>query len=164
MQIINVKPTDIAELASLANTVWHEFFPIILTTDQIDYMVDKYQSIKAITAQLADGYNYYFLDDGKRLGYFGIKVDVDGLFLSKLYLLKSSRGHGYTKDVMHFLETYAKEYTIERIWLTVNKYNEHSINVYEHYGFVKIAAVVTDIGSGYVMDDYIMEKKLTKEA
>ena len=46
------------------------------------------------------------------------------------------------------------------IYLTVNKYNSGSIEVYKKLGFTVADQVVTDIGGGYVMDDYIMEKAL----
>ena len=42
------------------------------------------------------------------------------------------------------------------IRLTVNKYNQNTIYAYLKWGFKTIDAVVTDIGSGFVMDDYIM--------
>ena len=50
-------------LASVANEVWHEFFPCILSAEQIDYMVDKFQSYDAMKKQMEDGYEYYFLMD-----------------------------------------------------------------------------------------------------
>ena len=45
------------------------------------------------------------------------------------------------------------------IYLTVNKYNP-SYQIYRHLGVEAIDSVVTDIGEGYVMDDYIMQRKL----
>jgi hypothetical protein len=43
------------------------------------------------------------------------------------------------------------------LWLTVNKGNP-SVQAYERLGFRIIEALVMDIGGGYVMDDYKMEK------
>ena len=48
-------------LAGVANEVWHEFFPCILSDEQIDYMVDKFQSYDAMKKQMEDGYEYYFV-------------------------------------------------------------------------------------------------------
>lgn len=47
---------------------------------------------------------------------------------------------------------------LDKIYLTVNKHNTHAVEVYRHFGFYQIDAVVTDIGGGYVMDDYILQK------
>lgn len=43
------------------------------------------------------------------------------------------------------------------MYLTVNKHNTHSIEVYKHMGFQIIDAQAADIGAGFVMDDYIMQ-------
>ena len=43
------------------------------------------------------------------------------------------------------------------IRLTVNKYNKNTISAYNKWGFRTIDSVVTDIGEGFVMDDFIME-------
>ena len=45
----------------------------------------------------------------------------------------------------------------KKIYLTVNKGNTPSYQIYLHLGFKVIDSVVNDIGHGYVMDDYIME-------
>ena len=53
MKFINVKTeNEIKELAALASKIWHEYWPCILTNEQINYMVEKYQSINAISGQL----------------------------------------------------------------------------------------------------------------
>jgi hypothetical protein len=38
--------------------------------------------------------------------------------------------------------------------------NTNAIKAYEKTGFIKKGPVVQDIGLGYVMDDFIMEKQL----
>ena len=44
--------------------------------------------------------------------------------------------------------------------LNVNKNNDRAISAYVRNGFVVREAVVVDIGGGFVMDDYIMAKRL----
>jgi hypothetical protein len=44
--------------------------------------------------------------------------------------------------------------------LNVNKRNALAIRAYERAGFVVRETVVIDIGEGFVMDDYIMVKRL----
>ena len=149
-------------LAETANIVWHEFFPCILTEEQIDYMVDKFQSYEAMKNQMKnDGYEYYFITaDDKILGYTGIKKEQERLFLSKLYLLKENRGKGYASGAFEQLILYCKDNDLKSIYLTVNKHNEHTIAVYKKRGFEIIDTQVADIGNGFVMDDYIMEMKI----
>lgn len=170
MEISRVKTEEqLQVLAATANEVWHEFFPCILTDEQIDYMVEKFQSYAAMKEQMSGGYEYYlFYVDGQVTGYTGIhpEKNEDGqkkLFLSKLYLKKAFRGQGLASKAFVFLEKYCKENGLETIWLTVNRYNSHTIDVYEKKGFVTVREQVADIGNGYVMDDYVMEKKLEND-
>ncbi len=149
-------------LAVLADAIWHEFFPGIITVEQVDYMVRKFQSYDAMRQQIREGYIYYlFALDGEIIGYTGIHPEEDErLFLSKLYLKKEYRGQGLASEAFEFLVQFCKDHGLGSIWLTVNRYNEHSILVYEKKGFVKVRTQAADIGNGFVMDDYIMEKRV----
>ena len=44
----------------------------------------------------------------------------------------------------------------DSVYLTVNKKNPVR-KMYEYMGFKIVKSVVTDIGEGYVMDDYVMQ-------
>ncbi len=153
---------QVKTLAKLADGIWHEYFSSLLSPGQIDYMVEKFQSERAMTVQMEEeGYSYYFfMLEGAPIGYFGIKPDGDRLFLSKIYLKKEHRGNGYASLAFSFLEKLCKWKGYKAMWLTVNKHNEPSIAVYEKKGFLKIKSQITDIGNGYVMDDYVFEKSL----
>ena len=60
MEFLEVKKNEIKELADLASEIWHEYWPCILTEAQINYMVEKFQSEKAIIEQiLHQNYSYY---------------------------------------------------------------------------------------------------------
>ena len=50
------------------------------------------------------------------------------------------------------------------LWLTVNKDNAGAIAWYTRMGFKNAGAIVQDIGAGYVMDDYRMEKSISPHA
>ncbi len=157
-----VNTEDIQELADIACEVWHEYFTCILSDEQIDYMVDKFQSAHAITEQMANqGYEYYFIcHNNEKLGYFGIKPDGDRLFLSKLYLLKHNRGKGYAGEALNHIFDICRQYGKKAVWLTVNRHNDHTIDVYKHKGFIIIDEQAADIGNGFVMDDYFMERTI----
>ena len=61
---------------------------------------------------------------------------------------------------MDEFERVALEHKLPALRLNVNKYNP-TIDIYEHLGFRIIESEVNDIGKGYVMDDYVMEKRLS---
>ncbi len=147
------------KLADLASEIWHEFFPIILSDEQIDYMVDKFQSKNAMLNQIEhENYKYYFIIiDNEISGYFGISFKDDYLFLSKLYLKKEFRHKGFGSKAFEKIKSIAQENNYTKIVLTVNKYNSNTIKAYLKYGFKNVSSAETDIGNGFIMDDYIME-------
>ncbi len=159
-----VTEEDIKNVAAAAAEIWHEHFVTILTPEQIDFMVDKFQSGPAITEQLkTGGYRYFIIKlEEKLIGYFAVKEEETdkSLFLSKLYLRREYRGNGIASMTFAFMTDLCRQKGYGRIWLTVNRYNENTINVYEKKGFVKVRTQVTDIGGGFVMDDYVMEKQI----
>ena len=147
---------QLLSVSRLADEIWHEYFPCILTAGQIDYMVEKFQSFPAMKAQVEKGYSYYIISkNGEYLGYTGICPEEDGLFLSKLYLKKEFRGKGYARQAFEFLKKLCAEKGYKYIRLTVNKHNADTIAVYKKLGFELLRSEVTDIGNGYVMDDYV---------
>ena len=161
VKLTEVKTSEqIKKVAAMADEIWHEWFPSIISEGQIDYMLEKFQSEKAISAQLAnDGYRYFMImNGGEHIGYTAVRPESDGrLFLSKIYIKKEHRGKGFGRAVFEFLKEFCKENGHSAIWLTVNKHNDDSIAVYKKCGFRIIGEGVTDIGGGYVMDDYFFQ-------
>lgn len=162
MEFKEVKKSEILELADLASEIWHEYWPYILTDEQIDYMVEKFQSESAIEFQIKnENYSYYFIiKDGIKCGYFGISRKEDYLFLSKLYIKKEYRHQGIGRAAFNKIAELARDFGYRRIQLTVNKNNKHTIDAYLKYRFAIIDKAVTDIGNGFVMNDYIMSADL----
>jgi ribosomal protein S18 acetylase RimI-like enzyme len=164
VQLINVNDElAITEVVALANTIWNEHFVAIIGQAQVDYMLAKFQSKSAITEQLKQGYEYYLLKDGHTvLGYMAIvKNETDKrVQLSKFYILKTHRAKGYGGEALRHLEQIVQDYKMSVIWLTVNKYNKNTLTSYQKMGFKQTDDWVSDIGNGYVMDDFVMEKHL----
>ena len=159
---VSNEQNSIKELAKLTSEIWHEYWTVILSSEQIDYMVDKFQSEHAITEQIEnENYVYfYIISDGEKAGYIGMSKKSDYLFLSKLYIKKQFRHKGMGTKSFDFIKGYTKEQGYNKIKLTVNKYNKNTIEAYYKWGFKTVDSVVTDIGGGFVMDDYIMEYEI----
>ncbi|HOJ79529.1 MAG TPA: GNAT family N-acetyltransferase [Clostridiales bacterium] len=148
------------ELAELAREIWTEHYTPLIGPGQVSYMLSKFQSAGSILNDIAaNGYRYFIVYDGsKPAGYFAVKPEPDkkALFLSKFYLEKSCRGRGISRIMLDRIMRIARESGLGYIWLTVNKYNETSIKIYQRLGFRIVEDIVTDIGNGFVMDDYKM--------
>ena len=149
---------DVRRLAKVAREVWREANVAFCTPEQVEYMIEKFQSFEAISHQLIQGYRYFLIEEGDEiLGYFGVQPQGERLFLSKFYILKQNRGRGLFSLGLQRMIDICKENDLESIYLTVNRNNTHACEVYLHKGFRIAEAAVADIGCGFVMDDYIME-------
>ena len=156
--IITITEEMFDQLEKLADQLWHESYGELLSAGQITYMLQQFQCRKAFERQSREGYIYRGLViEGNLVGYTGSQKQDDRIFLSKLYLSKKYHGLGLGKALLEDCISLYPE--CKAIYLTVNKYNP-SYQKYRHLGFEVIDSVVTDIGEGYVMDDYIMQRKL----
>jgi GNAT superfamily N-acetyltransferase len=168
LQFVPVRTAEqLAIVAGLAEEIWYEFYVPLIGRAQVDYMVGKFQNAAAMQSQIDQGYEYFLVKqadaDGsvRDIGYCAVQEQADGaLFLSKFYLHKSARGAGTGRKCMEFIEGLARRRGLSLLWLTVNKGNP-SVQAYQRLGFRIAADLVMDIGGGFVMDDYRMEKALT---
>jgi ribosomal protein S18 acetylase RimI-like enzyme len=99
-------------------------------------------------------------------GYCAFVPQGDYIFLSKLYVRLEYRGRGIARRFLDQIEALCatedeRFASCATIRLTVNKHNEGSIKAYQRMGFETVDSTVTDIGGGFVMDDYVMERSLS---
>ena len=152
---------DLEKIEIMAHTIWHEHYTPIIGTEQVNYMLDKFQSVKSMRDQINLGYQYFLINlNENAVGYLSFEKREQALFLSKIYLLKEKRGLGIGRKAMEFVTSAAKGLSCEKVTLTVNRFNQNSIKAYKRAGFEKKGELVQDIGNGFVMDDYLMEKKV----
>ena len=151
---------DIRAIADLASVIWHEHFTPIIGIEQVEYMLKKFQSYEAISdAVKNDGYTYYMAEDGRELaGYLGAHPDANNVFLSKIYVERSHRRMGMASAMLDAVKRdFAdKDY----MWLTVNRNNDIAVATYNALGFELWREQVSDIGNGFVMDDYVFRYDL----
>ena len=155
-------PTRKMAVVSLAQIIWNEWFPSIISQEQVNYMVDKFQSMPAIDKAIEEeGYQYFLEVLGDTpIGYMGVKEQEDALLLSKLYLMKPFRGQRRSNVFFDKAEEIAREKGKDKVRLFVNRYNYNSIRVYLRRGYRIMKEEKTDIGGGFICDDYVMEKEL----
>ncbi|PAF52684.1 N-acetyltransferase [Helicobacter sp. 13S00477-4] len=159
-----LRDKELENIYTLAQSIWKENYAHILSIEQIQYMLERFQSVLAIQDQIKKGYKYFqIFNCSDTAGYFAFtqKDDRDftqkGLFLSKLYILKDYRSQGIAKLIIAYLKGIAYMLNTNFIWLTVNKHNQNAIQAYQKLGFKIYREDRVDIGEGYVMDDYYMK-------
>lgn len=151
------------ETACLASEIWHQHYDSIIGRDQVNYMLETFQSSAAILRDINEkGYDYFLVKNNSGyLGYYAVCLerDTSSLFLSKIYVSNQARGRGLARIMLDHM---IKRNKPDSIWLTVNKNNCRSIAVYEHFGFRTERTQKVDIGSGYFMDDLVMRLQLNR--
>jgi GNAT superfamily N-acetyltransferase len=156
-------PGEVAEVVRLAAEIWREHYEPIIGRRQVDYMLAKFQSQDAVIEQLGQAYEYYLVvRRGQNAGYLAVVPNhhEHTLFLSKLYVSKPERGNGLGRECLQFVEDLCRGRGLKLIWLTVNRNNVDSVQWYGRRGFKNAGPTLQDIGEGFVMDDFRMEKEI----
>lgn len=157
---------QISALADLAAEIWMDHYVPIVGKEQVVYMLKHFQSKEAITEQLSRGYEYFSIFHNDELkGYMALLADKNcsSILISKLYVKKSARGYGLGKKMLCFVVGLCRRRRIKSIWLTVNKNNHTALKWYSHAGFRITEEIVQDIGGGFVMDDFRLEKSVDNQ-
>jgi RimJ/RimL family protein N-acetyltransferase len=159
LQANNLK--DFEEIVQMSNIIWRKHYISIIGSAQTEYMLDKFLSVEALKDQVKDGFQYFIINYNQQaVGYLCIRKENEALFLSKIYVYEEFRGKKIGTSGMLFVDEQAKKLKCKKVYLTVNRNNSNSIKVYEKIGYKNVGTLVKDIGNGFVMDDYKMEKIL----
>lgn len=154
--------SDLKELAKFAKAIWLEHWKPLLPEGQTEYMIELFHSEKVMKEQIEKAhYHYFYLETEEGvIGYTALSVKEDHLFLSKLYMLKNYRHKGYGSAAFGLIKEFAAKHSLPKIILTVKRTNTPAIDAYLKWGFKITKSIDTDIGSGFVMPDYVMEYTL----
>jgi len=155
---------DIPLIRDLAGRIWREHYPGIITHAQIDYMLERMYAASVIAEEIGSkGYRYVLaMAEGEAVGFAAYVHEpaAQAVKLSKLYLLPSLHGKGIGRKMLQQVKDDAVRQGAKSVYLFVNKRNRKAIASYERFGMKKAEEVVTDIGGGFVMDDFRMELAL----
>lgn len=147
-------------ISALASTIWHKHYASIISTEQIEYMLNQRYHPTLIREQILSHNTWWKkLVLNKEIIGFSCCVLTDNLKelkLDKLYLHPHYQRKGYSAILVDDIKQFMRHNAFEKLILTVNKKNTSAIAAYLHYGFKKSGDIVIDIGNGFVMDDYLM--------
>jgi ribosomal protein S18 acetylase RimI-like enzyme len=163
-RVVGAVERDLPVVAELAQVIWRRHYPGIITVEQIEYMLARGYSLDALRRFITEE------GAGLDLAYFGDRLagfaayyrpdQPDELKLDKLYVHQDFHGRGVGRGLIASAEAAAMVQRRTTLILNVNKENVQAIRAYERNGFLVREAVVVDIGGGFVMDDYVMAKRL----
>ena len=160
LSIRNASVDDVRLIRELTFKVWPQTYAAIISQQQIDYMLDMMYSEASLKKQMEEGSRFIIAEDGAEpVGFASYEEIKSTVFkLHKLFILASQQGKGAGRFVIDYIINEIKQKAATALQLQVNRHNKAG-SFYEKLGFVVIEEADFDIGNGYFMNDYVMEKK-----
>ena len=162
-RIVPLEKSGIPAVISLARSIWYAHYPGIITPEQIEYMLAAQYTVENIQFELSRGLIRWIqiYSDSELVGFASYgPITARQLKLHKLYIDPGLHGQGLGRAALEYVVKAAEELGLPEVCLNVNKQNEKAIRAYKRMGFSVAEELVVDIGSGFVMDDYVMVKKI----
>jgi len=152
-------------MEALGRRIVPDFYAQYLPPECGDYLVRASHTIEAFESQVGEGYRHYLVEiDDTIVGYFALHEEEDRtMVLTQFYLLKEWRGRGLGQRVMDFIHREAAELRVKKIELLVFRKNEGAVGLYRKNGYIVAAEVLTPMGSGHAVEDYIMQKRFDRQ-
>ena len=155
---------DIPAIQALAHAAWPVAYGTILSPEQLAYMLELMYSEAALARQMNEGSVFLLAEQhGTIIGFSSHSLHHHGKAvtrLHKLYLHPERKGTGVGRQLLRAVEEAGKAAGDGVLNLNVNRFNP-SVDFYRHLGFQVAHEEVLDIGAGYVMDDFVMERPIT---
>lgn len=167
MVIRYAQKNELHLIRSIAFETWPVAYRNILSDDQLAYMLNLFYDLDVLAnqqAQLNHQFILAFDESGNEMGFACYSKEIDNptdkYLLHKLYIRPSQQGKKTGTTLLDFIINEIKK-TEEKsvIQLNVNRYN-NALNFYLKHGFTIIHEEDNDIGAGYFMNDYVMQKDL----
>jgi len=161
MTIRKASVDDIPLIRDLTFKVWPQTYSTILSKEQIDYMLNMMYSETSLKQQMEKAHEFILVYyDNEPVGFASFSLIAPQVYkLHKIYVLPSQQGKGTGKYMIGELIKTMKTNGGTALQLNVNR-NNKAKTFYEKIGFAIIKEEDIDIGNGYLMNDYIMERKL----
>jgi len=152
---------DIPLIRELTFKVWPQTYASILSQEKIDYMLEVMYSPGSLQTQMNNGSQFIFVYENEEPAGFAAYLEkAPSVFkLDKIYILPSQQGKGTGRFVIDYIIDEIKNKGATALQLQVNRDNKAKY-FYEKLGFVVIDYKDFDIGHGFFMNDYIMQKEL----
>ncbi|MFL5810545.1 MAG: GNAT family N-acetyltransferase [Flavisolibacter sp.] len=161
LRIRNASMDDVDVIRSLSLQTWPQTYAHILTPEQITYMMNLMYSREALLEQMQKGHHFILLFKYEEpVGFAAYSEIEDRIFkLHKIYLKREQQGYGGGRRMIDYIISMARKSNAKILQLNVNR-NNIARTFYERLGFSITRSEDIDIGDGFFMNDYVMEKKL----
>ena len=164
LTITTATEADFPTIRKIAYETWPVTYGNILSETQLNYMLGNFYSDATLLKNFTEKNHKFLLiaDESGVLGFASYEHHYQQAAvtrLHKLYVLPQAQGKGAGKQLLDEVERLAQENQQNKVSLNVNKFN----NAYAFYlknGYEKIGEIDIPIGDGFLMEDFVMEKKV----
>lgn len=161
---LRIEPTtDLEIIQKLAHYIWPIVYEGIISNEQIQYMLDLMYRLDTLKEKATNGQHFILATkENQPVAFASFELnymDLGTTKLHKLYVLPRFQKQKIGEQLLDFIIEIAQKKEQHAIILNVNKHNAAQF-FYTKLGFATIDQQVIDIGNGFVMDDYIMHKKI----
>lgn len=156
--------SDFETIRAIAKIVWPVTYSEILSDEQLEYMFEMMYSVKSLQEQANKKKHHFIIayENNKALGFASYEIDCEKTNktkVHKIYILPNLQGKGIGKRIIEFISNEAIKKQNKAIYLNVNRYNSAK-DFYLKIDFKIVKEEDIEIGSGYLMEDYVMEKSI----
>lgn len=162
--IENNSDNNFTDIRAIAEEVWPKTYGTILSEQQLKYMMEMMYNVASLQTQANEKQHHFIVAkaNNKAVGFASYEFDCNQTSktkIHKIYVLSTQQGKGIGNLMLDYIAKEAKKHNNMALFLNVNKCNTAQ-DFYKKLGFEITKEEVIDIGKGYVMDDYVMEKKV----
>ncbi len=162
VNIRNANIDDLIPIERLAREIWPGTYGDILSQEQLHYMLDLIYNQAVLRDQMLNQQHTFLMAelDGEPVAFAVFSTVEPGVCkLHKIYVHQKTQGRGIGKQLIDHIVGILQPLKFQILRLNVNRQNKARF-FYEKLGFTIVKEEDIDIGKGYFMVDYIMEKSI----
>lgn len=162
--IIKATSSDYKIIQEIAQQTWPDTYGDILSKEQLKFMLEAFYSEAALNENVVSKGHHFLLakEENIVLGFASYEHNYqenNRTRIHKIYVLPQTQWKGIGNALIGYIEKLAIENYSTALSLNVNRFNK-ALTFYKKKGFEVIEKVDIEIGHGYLMEDYVMEKML----
>ncbi len=163
IEFIEATTQDLPLIRQLAEQTFHVTYLPLQPKEKVDYLFGMMYSPSSLMNQMKGGQQFIITkDETGYLGYASYEINCKKAGLTKIhkiYVLPNAQGKGVGKKLINKIAAIAFQNKNQTLALNVYRKNP-AIEFYQKLGFTIVEEVDIDVGSGFVMTDYVMEKAI----
>ncbi len=152
---------DINAIQNIAYTTWPSAYKRVITSEQIEYMLEKMYNQDVLENQFYEGTQFLVAEvDNEIVGFASYSLQQDNIYkLHKLYVNPDTQKSGAGKALLKEVLNKVIKLGGKQLELQVNRKNK-AVGFYEKMGFEIVKSEDFYFGEGFYMNDYVMSMSL----